>query len=131
MILNFRYHIFTITAIFAALGLGMLIGSSIIGQEGLLEEQKKIINNISLDINRLRIENQELKKGKDQLEEELANRQNIERKYLSLILNNLLNDAEYYLVHDQIKASLLNDVKEIFSAAEVKISLRLRTIPVK
>ena len=41
MFMNLRYHIFTISAIFAALGIGILIGTCIIGDEGLLEEQQR------------------------------------------------------------------------------------------
>ncbi len=123
MIVNFRYHIFTITAIFAALGLGILIGSSIIGQEGLVEEQKKIINNISLDINRLKIENQDLKTGRAQLERQLLQRDQTEKDFLTLILSALLSEAEYYLIHQQIDPSLLKELEGIFTAAGVRISL--------
>lgn len=76
MIINFRYHIFTITAIFAALGIGILIGSSIIGNEGLLEEQQRIVREISNDIDRMKDENTRLLKSISSLEANLDYKKN-------------------------------------------------------
>jgi hypothetical protein len=98
MIINFRYHIFTITAIFAALGLGILIGSSFIGHEGLIEEQKRIINNIGSDIKQLRTENNELKNNLSNLEKELTYHRNLERELIPLVVGNKLTDQQYLLV---------------------------------
>ncbi len=102
MIINFRYHIFTITAIFAALGLGILIGSSIIGHEGLIDEQRHIIKNISNDINNLKKENKDLTLGISKLEEKQNNRDNLEEKLVSLLLTDYMKEEDLILVHSNL-----------------------------
>src|SRR5690554_8050769 len=98
MIINFRYHIFTITAIFAALGLGILIGSSIIGHEGLVEEQEKLINNIANSIKQLSTENMQLKSELGIMKERVEYYSELEMNLLALIVEERLADREYLLV---------------------------------
>jgi len=101
MIINFRYHIFTITAIFAALGLGILIGSSIIGHEGLVEEQEKLINNIANSIKQLSTENMQLKSELGIMEERIEYYSELEIDLLGLIVEEWLYDREYLLVYPE------------------------------
>lgn len=98
MILNFRYHIFTITAIFAALGLGILIGTSIVGHEGIVEEQRRIIDNIGFDIKNLKKENNNLRDEFQLLEADLKYRQNIEKKIISLLIKDKLKENSYAIM---------------------------------
>ncbi len=124
MIINFRYHVFTITAIFAALGLGILIGSSFIGHEGLIEEQKKIINNIGSDIKQLRTENYELKSNLDNLEKELVYHRNLQIKLLPLVFRDKLIDKEYLLVYTQkSEYELVKQFTELLTKAGLKINI--------
>lgn len=101
MIINFRYHIFTITAIFVALGLGILIGSSIVGPEGLIEEQRKLISNIAHDINKLRDENLDLVKDLDQLRLQMDYRNMLEKELFPLFLKEEFQNKKYYLLNNK------------------------------
>ncbi|MDI3546714.1 MAG: hypothetical protein PWR10_366 [Halanaerobiales bacterium] len=123
MIINIRYHIFTITAIFAALGIGILIGSSIVGHEGIVEEQKKIIDNIGFEIKKLKDENLKLKGNLSELELKLASREKIERELLPLVLKNKLGKKEYYFFSEnQLDQSFRDKLNSFFRAAGAGIS---------
>jgi len=98
MIINIRYHIFTITAIFAALGLGILIGSSIIGNETLIDKQKGIIDNIVNEIERLRDENLGLQADFSKLQDKIKYRNELEERVLPLILKKELGNKDYMML---------------------------------
>lgn len=100
MIINFRYHAFTIAAIFAALGIGILIGSSLIGHDGLIEEQKKLISNIGLEINNLREDNLSLRNNIQRLKLNSAEQKQSIEDLLSYIIKNYLGSKSYYVIGD-------------------------------
>ncbi len=123
MIVNFRYHVFTITAIFAALGLGILIGSSIIGTEGVVEEQKKIIEDIGVNLRRLRTENYQLEGNLKKLKSELDYRTELEQRFFSLTMNKMSGEERvYYLISDEnLTGSFKDKLRNIFSGAGAEI----------
>ncbi len=71
-ILNFRYHLLTLIAIFFALGVGILVGSTMFVRDGLLDEQKRLIQRMEGDFQYLREENRDLRERIDGLKEELV-----------------------------------------------------------
>lgn len=95
MIIDLKHHIFTVTAIFAALGAGILIGTSLIGRETLLEEQEKIIEKIARDVEEVREKNASLRADVEEMEAELAHRDEMEQRLLALICKNDLLDNQY------------------------------------
>lgn len=107
--MNLRYHIFTISAIFAALGIGILIGTCIIGDEGLLEEQQRIIRDISNDINRLKEENSRLLKNLNTLEADLNYKKNIEQKLYPLLLKDLMEGRSFFLLYNNVSEEKLDE----------------------
>lgn len=44
--IDIRYHVATLVAVFLALGIGILIGSTLVGDDVLVEQQKKIIDQL-------------------------------------------------------------------------------------
>ncbi len=121
MIMDFRYHLFTITAVFAALGLGILIGTSIIGNEGLIKEQQKIINNIAKDINYLQTKNSTLTQDIKKLKEELNYRQERERKFLSLLMEEKMQGRKYVIYTGGQEIS--SNIRKIFNLAGAELKL--------
>lgn len=109
MIINFRYHIFTITAIFAALGIGILIGSSIIGNEGLLEEQQRIVREISNDIDRMKDENTRLLKSISSLKQTWTIRKN-RRATISFTLRGQNGRKKVFLLYNNVSEEKLNEL---------------------
>ena len=64
MIIDFRYHIASLAAVFLALGLGILIGSSLLSDEKLYEQQGKLVDRWKLIAS--------LRQDKRNLEEEIV-----------------------------------------------------------
>lgn len=57
MVIDLKYHLTTIIAIFLALGIGILVGSTMIGDDGIVREQQKLIVQIEDDLQILRNQN--------------------------------------------------------------------------
>ncbi len=121
MVFDLRYHIFTITAIFAALGLGILIGTSIIGNDRLIEEQNKIISNIGDNISKLKTENSKLKSDINSLKVKLSEKEEREIKLLSLLAGDSFSGNKYLLYTEN--GDEVNKVKEIFNNAGVELKI--------
>jgi len=95
MIVDVKYHIFTIAAIFAALGLGILIGTSLIGKDTLMEEQERLISDIARDIEQVRDENKELVIEVNNLEDRLSYTGALEEELFGLIIDNNILTNNY------------------------------------
>ncbi len=72
MFLDLRYHLTTIIAIFLSLGIGILIGTALIGDDGIVMEQQKIIAQIEDDLQTLRLQNNQFRTMITALEIDLA-----------------------------------------------------------
>jgi hypothetical protein len=123
MIVDFRYHVFTISIIFSALGLGILIGTSIIGNEGIIEEQRKIINNIGVDLNGLRHENTKLKEDIINLSEELNYREEQQKRFFFLSFKDRLIGREYVLIRDDLNKKTKDEIKNLFNGSGASLSI--------
>jgi len=113
MVFGFKYHIFTITAIFAALGIGILIGTSLIGDDMFIQEQERLINNIKNNIQQINEENINLKSNIDDLKEELNYRKEMEKKILSMLINEQFPESKYLLYTDHEFVEYEKKIKEI------------------
>ena len=74
------YHIITITAVFAALGLGILIGSLLNGEKLLSSQQTKILNQMGERLNIISKENSDLKKEVKKMSDEIASKNELIEK---------------------------------------------------
>ncbi len=54
---DFKYHVTSLVTIFLALGIGILIGSTMIGGDMIMEQQKTLIDQIEKDFHTLREQN--------------------------------------------------------------------------
>lgn len=72
MIIDLRYHIFSLAAVFLALGLGIAIGSALPGADTLLREQEKVITRLEKEFAQLRSERRALEEMVAEKEKELA-----------------------------------------------------------
>ncbi|HAG08782.1 MAG TPA: copper transporter, partial [Desulfotomaculum sp.] len=58
MIINLRYHIASLVATFLALGIGILIGSIMLGNDTLVKQQQQLTRKLELQIEELRKKNE-------------------------------------------------------------------------
>lgn len=63
--MSLRYHVVSLAAVFVALGVGMLVGATMIGDDGILRQQEAMIERLRLDFDRLA-------RDRDRLASELA-----------------------------------------------------------
>lgn len=62
VLIDFKFHIFSLMAIFLALGIGIVVGITLISDDSLVTEQKIIIDRLEEDFKALREESRENKK---------------------------------------------------------------------
>lgn len=60
--IDFKFHIFSLVAIFLALGIGIVVGITLVGDDSLVQEQKVIIDRLEKDFKMLRDESRETQK---------------------------------------------------------------------
>ncbi|MEW6447009.1 MAG: copper transporter [Bacillota bacterium] len=70
MIIDIRYHIITLVAVFLMLGVGILIGTTMVGNETLVKQQRQLADRLEERLNGLRMETLEVQERCDQLEAE-------------------------------------------------------------
>src|SRR5690554_5626960 len=94
MIIDFRYHVASLVAIFIALALGMLIGSTLVGQDFL----ENITNEQKLWIGKLEQDYLSLKKETEMIRAELKDKNNQLTEY-----HNFMTKITPYLVDGKLK----------------------------
>jgi len=90
LIIDFRYHIASLVAVFLALAIGVLIGSTMNGDELITQQQKEIINRLEQDFSKLRQENLSLHKQRETVLGNLVMEKKFEEVILPIILNQRL-----------------------------------------
>lgn len=86
MFIDFRYHIASLVAVFMALGIGMLIGSTMLGDNGLNERQDQIAERLEQHLNQLRQENEEVRVQLAALENEASLHHQVSKDFLTYLV---------------------------------------------
>jgi len=116
-LISFRYHIFTIVAIFLAVGLGLLFGSSVV-QPALIEDLENQANRLGQDLSDTRAEVSDLEAEVSALHQA--------GDILPSLDPGTLTDLPVVLVtHDGVDARLLSQTQQSLSEAAVKIVAEL------
>jgi len=116
-LISFRYHIFTIVAIFLAVGLGLLFGSSVV-QPALIENLRNQANQLSRDLSDTRAEVSDLKAQVSAL-------QRAGDILPSLDPGTLAGTPVVLVTHDGVDARLLSQTRQSLSEAAVKVVAEL------
>lgn len=105
MHINFKYFIVSIGSIFLALGIGILIGSSLGSNEAVEQKNASIIQEIDTKFNQLKEKNDSLKGENDSLKKSISNTKN-------LITNKELNISQYELKDKQVGIISFNEKED-------------------
>ncbi|NLW10002.1 MAG: copper transporter [Firmicutes bacterium] len=100
MIIDLRYHIFSLAAVFLALGLGIAIGSALPGADTLLREQEKVITRLEKEFAQLRSERRALEEMVAEKEKELAVMERFHREIFPLLAGDLLNGCKVVFIQN-------------------------------
>lgn len=68
MIIDYRYHVASLVAVFIALGIGILVGSAVLGNEVIEERQKQLADRLEVQLEELRQKNEAVQARANHLE---------------------------------------------------------------
>lgn len=110
MMIDFRYHVASLVAVFLALGLGLLIGTVMLGDDVLVKQQAAMISRLEQDFNTVRGEKRTLMERAASLERDLAREREFEVSVLpALIRDRLLGKRIALLVTADVPDAGLGD----------------------
>ncbi len=106
--LDFRYHITSLVAVFLALALGILLGSVIVDKGIIAEQQGALIDSVKSDVKQVQSENKVLKKDLDETKE-------LQDKLIPLVVQERLSGKNVVFisgatVSDDLKSYLFESV---------------------
>jgi len=121
MLVDLRYHVITIVIIFVTLAIGILIGSSMVGNDLIVNEQKHLISNLEEDFKSLRTQNKEFSKEVNYLETRLADNINFQKMIMPLVVKEQLKDQNLLLVvGDNVNPDLKDKIIETLKLANAQ-----------
>lgn len=110
---DLKYHIASIVAIFLALGLGILIGSTIVGDNLIVDQQQKMIDRLEEQFNIIRDRETELRTENEYNEIIISNYENYSQTLLPAIVAGRLQGSNVGVVvtgDSEIPAGMINAI---------------------
>ncbi|MGO0122873.1 copper transporter [Desulfothermobacter acidiphilus] len=125
MIIDLRYHIATLVALFLMLGLGILIGTSLIGNDALLRQQEQMATRLEKQLEELRQENMRVQKLCEATESENRNLRKFAQEVLPYVVAGKLKGRQVAVVEVAGKApvGMIGALKTAGAVVEPVISL--------
>ncbi len=109
--IDLKYHIASIVAVFLALGLGVLIGSTIVGDDLLIEQQKKLLDRLEEQFTVIKDREAKLVLDNEYKDEIIGNYENYSQTLLPLLVKERLVDDNLAIVvtgNTDIPSGLIN-----------------------
>jgi len=113
LIIDIRYHIITLVAVFLMLGLGILIGTTMVGNEALTKQQEQLADRLEKQLNVLRLENVKVQERCERVEAENAALAAFAREVVPFAIAGRLQNVRVavFEVGGPASPELLNDLK--------------------
>jgi len=120
MIIDFRYHIASLVAVFLALGLGILVGGLILKSDILVNRQKELTDRLEVQIEQLRQKNEEAENDLSSLKLNYKAQGDFEKQVLPLLVKGRLQGYKLAIVETNNYSFSNNIIDAIqLSGAEV------------
>lgn len=127
---DLRYHITSLVAVFLALGIGIVVGSTVVGSEGLLSEQQVLIDRLENDFFRLRQENSQYKMEISEFELQKTKYQQFAADVFAFIAKDSLQGKKILMVKTGDFPEIEQLARELeFAGAAVEIIAINREMP--
>jgi len=97
-LIDLKYHIASLVAVFLALGIGILIGSTMLGNDTLIEYQKQVTDRLEAQLENLRLENEAIEATANDLEMDLNIHKEFNSKVLPVLVDSRLENINLALV---------------------------------
>lgn len=124
MVIDIKYYIITIAVIFISLGIGIIIGFNMNGEQIYLTQQQQLIDSLEDTFAELRTEGDNLRKKVEKLEKEKEESDVFIEKAYYEIVNNKLSDLTIAIVQTT-ENYYYNDVQEVLKGAGAIIPMHL------
>ncbi|MTI79393.1 MAG: copper transporter [Firmicutes bacterium] len=114
MILDFRYHIVTLVAVFLALGIGIIIGSALMGNDAIVNQQREITDRLEAQLQEIRTENQAVQSKLNEMEVDITIQQQFEKQVLPALVEGKLVDQTIAIIETNnygLRDNLLNTLE--------------------
>lgn len=124
MVVDFRYHVVTLAAVFLALGIGILVGTAIGGDEALVRQQKHLIDTLERDFTNLARDREELLSKVDVLTVEVERRDEFAAKAVPVLVRGRLSGKRIAVVKtgDAPSEKELNDLVNTLKLAGAEVT---------
>lgn len=121
MVIDLKYHLTTIIAIFLALAVGILIGTAMVGDDGVVKEQQALIAQIEDNLGLLRSQNSQFKTRLSALEDTLV----VQNRFIDQLFQDAiaerLSGMRCLLVPDKTREKI-TELIDVFKAAGVNVT---------
>ncbi len=128
MIIDIKYHIASLVAVFLALGIGILVGTSIIGNDGMAERQQQIITVLEQDFAHLRKDNAKKNEEIKVLSEEIQQSESFEEELLPALVPGRLVGRSIVVVETG-NNFMTKEIKDLIKSAGGDIRSRVAISP--
>ena len=98
MIIDYKYHIASLVAVFLALGIGILIGSTMLGNDTLIEYQKQVTDRLENQLQSMRETNESIQAKASALEVDSGIHKQFEKEVLPVLVTGRLEGKNFALV---------------------------------
>ena len=98
MIIDYKYHIASLVAVFLALGIGIIIGSTMLGNDALIEYQKQVTNRLETQLQSLRETNVSIQAKASALEIDSGTHKQFEKTVLPALVTKRLEGQKFALL---------------------------------
>lgn len=98
MIIDLRYHIASLVAVFLALAIGIAVGSVMLGNESIVWQQEKLADNLEGELRVLRMDNLQLRQKVSALQNSVHKQGDFEKGILSELVKQRLEGLQVAVV---------------------------------
>ena len=115
MIIDLKYHIVTLVAVFLALGVGIFIGSAMIGNDYIAEQQKQFADRLEKDFETLREQNRESAKEIAAIQDDAADLRQFSEDIMAPLITNRLIGRSVAVIETSnysMNSDLINALKK-------------------
>lgn len=106
MIIDVRYHVASLVAVFLALALGILMGMSLLNGQSVLEKQQELVESLRSDFEKLKDDNDTLQAHLSQLDSKNISDEKFMRTLLPGIIKEKLVDKNYLIIRTNTDVDL-------------------------
>lgn len=121
MIVNLRYHIASLAAVFLALGIGILIGTTMLGDKPIIDETNRMISDIRGKLNNLEKKNEESQTVISNYEQSNGKHIEFEKKVLPILIKQKLMGTSVAIINTTGDDEKYKDMINTLSKAGAKI----------